>query len=133
MTDADVDGAHIRTLLLTFLYRQMPKLIEHRYIYIAQPPLFKIKKGKTERYIKNEGALNDYLITTAVEEAHLHVEAEDRFVTGAALRPILKKLIAFETIMPFTVSAAPIFFKANICKRLRHMNGCFQIIHRANW
>lgn len=99
MTDADVDGAHIRTLLLTFFYRQMPKLIEHRYIYIAQPPLFKIKKGKMERYIKNEGALNDYLITAAVDEAHLYVEAEERFVTGTALKPILKKLIAFESIM----------------------------------
>jgi DNA gyrase subunit B len=99
MTDADVDGAHIRTLLLTFFYRQMPKLIEHRYIYIAQPPLFKIKKGKMERYIKNEGAMNDYLITAAVEEAHLYVEAEERFVTGTALKPVLKKLIAFETLM----------------------------------
>jgi DNA gyrase subunit B len=99
MTDADVDGAHIRTLLLTFLYRQMPKLMEHRYIYIAQPPLFKIKKGKTERYIKNEAAMNDYLTTAAVEEAHLYVEGEKQFVAGAALKPILKKLIAFETIM----------------------------------
>jgi DNA gyrase subunit B len=99
MTDADVDGAHIRTLLLTFLYRQMPKLIEHGYIHIAQPPLFKIKKGKAERYIKNETAMNDYLITAAVEEAHLYVDAEERFVTGAALKPILKKLITFEAVM----------------------------------
>jgi DNA gyrase subunit B len=99
MTDADVDGSHIRTLLLTFFFRQMPELIERGYIYIAQPPLFKVKKGKTERYLKDEGLLNEYLADLAVEDVELYMEGAQGYVTGRRLLPILKKMIAFETLL----------------------------------
>ena len=99
MTDADVDGSHIRTLLLTFFFRQMPELLERGYIYIAQPPLFKVKKGKGEKYLKDEGAMNDYLSNLAVEDAELFLTDSNEFVTRETLLPILQKLVGFEDLL----------------------------------
>jgi DNA gyrase subunit B len=99
MTDADVDGSHIRTLLLTFFYRQLPKIIENGYIYIAQPPLFRVKRGKAETYIKDERDLEAYLIKRAAEARVLRIAATGAEIAGADLERLLHRMIAHQKFL----------------------------------
>jgi DNA gyrase subunit B len=99
MTDADVDGSHIRTLLLTLMYRQFQELIEKGYVYIAQPPLYKVKKSKTERYLKDDGALETYLIELGTADVTLKTAGNGAGITGEPLKNVVKKVLRLDKIL----------------------------------
>ena len=99
MTDADVDGAHIRTLLLTFFYRQMPEVVERGHIYIAQPPLYKAKLGKEERYLKDEHELNEFMLRQALVDAELHPAVRREPITGDTLAELARAYLLAEAVI----------------------------------
>jgi len=99
MTDADVDGAHIRTLLLTLFYRQMPQLIERGHIYIAQPPLYKVKHGREERYLKDDADLAQYMVTLALQDAELRPSADAAPISGEALAQLARLYLAADAVV----------------------------------
>ena len=107
MTDADVDGSHIRTLLLTFFYRQMRELIEHGYVFIAQPPLYRAKRGRAESYIKDDNDLEAYLIGRSSESRVVRVAETGRTYAGDALEEVLRKLIAFQRLLQVVERRGP--------------------------
>lgn len=99
MTDADVDGSHIRTLLLTFLYRQMPELIERGHIYIGQPPLYKVKKGKQETYLKDDEEMHEYLLNRSLDDVELKYQDDLPPMTGDVLYRLIKQQVHVKSVI----------------------------------
>ena len=118
MTDADVDGAHIRTLLLTFFYRQMPELVENGHIYIAQPPLYKVKKGKQETYVKDDGELMEYLLQLGISSAELHVSADAPAMSGEALEVLVRKYLSVNA----SIERLSKKYDAHVLTEMMHLN-----------
>src|SRR5262249_43080275 len=99
MTDADVDGSHIRTLLLTFFYRHFPEIVEPGYLYIAQPPLYRVKKAKKELYLKNEQALEDFLLESAAENLRLRAPSSPDGIAGDELRRVARLAAKYKRLL----------------------------------
>ncbi|NMC73682.1 MAG: DNA topoisomerase (ATP-hydrolyzing) subunit B [Geobacteraceae bacterium] len=99
MTDADVDGSHILTLLLTFFFRQMPQIVERGHLYIAQPPLYKVKRGKKELYLRNEAAMQNYLLEEGTEDMTLFLEDGAKSYTGKQIIPLLRQLVEYRSLL----------------------------------
>jgi len=99
MTDADVDGSHILTLLLTFFFRQMPQIVERGHLYIAQPPLYKVKRGKKELYLRNEAAMQNYLLEEGTDEMTLFLEDDSKSYTGKQIIPLLRQLVEYRALL----------------------------------
>ncbi|MGB5102663.1 MAG: DNA gyrase subunit B [Steroidobacteraceae bacterium] len=116
-TDADVDGSHIRTLLLTFFYRQMPEMIERGHVYIAQPPLYKVKKGKSEQYVKDDAELNQMLLRAALEDIELRVSAEAEPMPASVLDTLARRYMEFQS----AVRRSPRRYDEHVLEQMLHL------------